>query len=182
MDKKEDIKYVLDKDMERFDDYIERADNKANFLLTISGALIIAIFFQGNELITKLESSEIKFIMFIIIAITIFFLAKTIYFSLQVIIPRTSNKNEESLFYFESVKKYETGNLSKKIKLCSEEDIFTDLSKQVSQLAKICSSKMNNVKKASNSLVISIFAIVSLVVIYLLNNFWTLINLYKYNF
>ncbi|MCW5197969.1 hypothetical protein F1Z41_05135 [Clostridium perfringens] len=92
MDKKEDIKYVLDKDMERFDDYIERADNKANFLLTISGALIIAIFFQGNELITKLESSEIKFIMFIIIAITIFFLAKTIYFSLQVIIPRTSNK------------------------------------------------------------------------------------------
>ena len=176
MDKKEDIKYVLDKDMERFDEYIERADNKANFLLTISGALIIAIFFQGNELITKLTSSEIKFIMFIIIAITIFFLAKTIYFSLQVIIPRIPNKNEKSLFYFESVKKYENDNLIETIKACSEEDMFGDLSKQVAQLAKICSAKMNNVKKASNSLVISIFAIVSLVVIYILNNFWALIN------
>ena len=57
---KNNIKYILEKDMDKFDQYIERADNKANFILTISGAILIAIIFQNKDLFYDIDNNIIK--------------------------------------------------------------------------------------------------------------------------
>lgn len=162
---KSNIKYILEKDMERFDQYIERADNKANFILTISGAILIAIIFQNKDLFYDIDNNIIKNIIFLDSALVAISLISAIYFSLLVIIPRTSRETYTSVFYFEDIKYLKNNEFYEKLKNISEDEFIKDFSKQVNQLSIIVSKKMNRVKSAYNCLIFSIVGIVILVII-----------------
>lgn len=162
------IKYILEKDMTRFDEYIERADNKANFILTICGVLLVAVLFQSKDLVLQNDNQLIKNIVFFVSSGISISLIISIYFSLMVIIPRTPCGSYTSLFYFEDVKSLKNNDFYSKLKSMSEEDMFKDFGKQVNQLAIICSKKMNKIKNAYNSLIIAIIGIIILVVINLI--------------
>lgn len=165
---KSNIRYILEKDMDRFDQYIERADNKANFILTISGAILIAIIFQNKDLFYDIDNTIIRNIIFLdssIIAISLIF---SIYFSLMVIIPRISFDRYTSVFYFEDIKSLKNNEFYEKLKSISEDEFIEDFSKQVNQLSIIVSKKMSRVKSAYNSLIFSVVGIVILVIINLI--------------
>lgn len=162
---KSSIKYILEKDMDRFDQYIERADNKANFILTISGAILIAIIFQNKDLFYDINNNIIKNIIFLDSALVAMSLISAIYFSLLVIIPRISRETYTSVFYFEDIKYLKNNEFYEKLKNISEDEFIEDFSKQVNQLSIIVSKKMNRVKSAYNCLIFSVVGIVILVII-----------------
>lgn len=162
---KNNIKYILEKDMDRFDQYIERADNKANFILTISGAILIAIIFQNKDLFYDIDNNIIKNIIFLDSALVAISLICSIYFSLLVIIPRTSVGTYTSVFYFEDVKYLRNSEFYEKLKNISEDEFIEDFSKQVNQLSIIVSKKMSRVKSAYKCLNFSVVGIVILVII-----------------
>lgn len=157
------IKYVLEKDIERIDSYIERADNKANFILTICGVLLVAIIFQSKDLLSQINNSIIEKIMFLDSFIIAISLIGAIYYSLSVIIPRTPSGSYSSLFYFEDIKSLKNNDFYKKLKTTSDDDLLIDFSNQVNQLAIICSKKMNNVRKSYSCLMIVIIGIIIIV-------------------
>lgn len=165
---KDNIKYVLEKDIERFDTYIERADNKANFILTISGVLLVAVIFQSKDLFSQINNPVIEKLFFLDISIIAISLIGAIYYSLMVIIPRTPSGSYQSMFYFEDVKHLKNNDFYEKLKDTSEEDLFIDYSKQVNQLAMICSKKMNKIKKSYSCLTIVIIGLIIIVLINLI--------------
>lgn len=162
---KDNVKYILDKDISRFDEYIEKADNKANFSLTICVAVLVAIIFQNRDLFSKINNQCIEKIMVLDLIFISIALIASIVFSLLVIIPRFSSDLDKSLFYFEDIKSLGSDSFYNKLKNVSEEEIIKDLSKQVSISAKICSIKMNRVKKSFYCLGAAIIGIIVLILL-----------------
>ena len=103
--------------------------------------------------------------MFLDSSIIAISLIGAIYYSLVVIIPRTPSGSYASLFYFEDIKSLRNNDFYEKLKTTSDEDLLIDFSKQVNQLAIICSKKMNKVKKAYSCLMVAIIGIIIIVLI-----------------
>ena len=165
----EDKKFILEKNLERFDYYIEKADNKASFLLALTGALLVAIAFQSKDVLELVQINYLKNLTRILLFSTSFGLVLSSWNALSVIMPRTPKNTNQSLFYFESIKDINDTDYITLINSIDENRIICDLTGQTKQLAKICSTKMNKVKSSLIGIVFAGLSIVLLIVIVIIN-------------
>lgn len=122
---------IVETNYTRFDNYIEKADNKASFLLALNGAILIGIILSSNNQVIK------KFILSIIILIV------SMIIDFIVIIPRKSKKEFKSCFYYEYVKKLDINSYRGSINsIDSEEKLIEEFLKESREIAIICSKKM----------------------------------------
>ncbi|CUU46931.1 Pycsar system effector family protein [Clostridium beijerinckii] len=142
----DNARFILQKDMDRFDEYILRADNKANFILTICGALIVANMYQSKDLMTRVSQGIMKNVILIDMFVINASLIISIGLALLTIIPRTPKGTYNSVFYFEDIKSFEGDDLYQNISQMEETSLLKDLSKQVNELSRICSKKMSKIK------------------------------------
>lgn len=171
---------LIEKNIERYDNYIEKADNKASFLLAFYGALLIGIILESNTIYTEIiKNNALRNIFIAILIIEILTIIYSIKSSLDVIIPRTpktrnmttsENVAYESLLYFNDVKEYygKDDKFIKKLEKCSDQEIIEDMTIQSIELANICSSKMEKVQRLADvSRIINIETVVLLMIIIL---------------
>lgn len=164
------INYILDKNMQRFDEYIERADNKANFILTLSGVLIVASMFQSKEIISGVNNGVLKNLIFLDIFIINVSLIFSIVQALLVIIPRISKGSYSSLLFFDDVRILKNNEFYNKLRDEHNEFLVKDMSKQVIELANICSKKMSRVRNAFYGLGAALVCIFILSIITMINH------------
>lgn len=142
---------ILEFNINRIDGYIEKADNKASFLLALNGAFIGIILSQLNSILTFITCNEnYKIINSLVCFSILIFSLFSVHFCLKTIDPRKSKSNEtyKSILYYRDIaetEKYKK-NLNKKTK--NDDILENEFCKQVKEISKICDSKMNNVNLA----------------------------------
>ncbi|MFR5264505.1 Pycsar system effector family protein [Clostridium sp.] len=161
------IREHLNLNINRFDNYIEKADNKANFLLALSTVLIGSTLFSFDNILKLTNHNVLKIFLTIALIFINITLTISIVYSLRTLFPRTpkSTSSNKSLFYFEDVKKLTKQSFLQKLKNINDELSLEDFCEQNIQLATICSEKMDNIKQASNCLKYSIYAIIILFIL-----------------
>lgn len=157
---------ILEKNFERFDYYIEKADNKASFILAFAGALLAAVVFQSNTIVGTIKIDQLKKIIIYSLLITSLLLFITCAFALLVIIPRTPKSTYKSILYFEDVKNMSEQEVINRVSDDNNYLIEEDISKQIIIIANTCSKKMKNVR---NSLVcLSLAGVLLILIIHVL--------------
>lgn len=164
----ENKKLVLEKNLDRFDYYIEKADNKASFILALSGILLAGILFQNEVLISKNASQGFKIAVIQLVVISLIALIISDVFALLVIIPRTPKMPVKSTMYFECIKNMEKADYEYLINELDDIKTTQELINESIELAKICSKKMNHIKSSLVSLVIAVIPIIIIIVINLI--------------
>lgn len=139
---------ILEFNINRIDGYIDKADNKASFLLALNGIFISIALSQINSVlafITKYENYKIinSLIYFIIIILCF----TSVCFCLKVLNPRKSKTSNtyKSILYYKDIaetEKYKK-NLNKKTK--NIKNLEEEFCIQVKEISKICERKMTNV-------------------------------------
>jgi len=139
----ENKKLILEKNLERFDFYIEKADNKASFILAFAATLIVGILLETD----KILSTSYKIFVGHLVILIIILLITSIIFSLLVIIPRTPRMNIDSCMFFESINDMSLTEYKDKLNnLQDEELINNEMENETYELSKICHNKMINIK------------------------------------
>ncbi len=155
-------RYILDKNFNRYDFYIEKADEKANFLLAFSGALCVGLLSQIDTLFSKIPHLTAFYIPFlIVITISVLLLGATAFFACHVLFPRAPlSRSPQSVFYFNDVRQHKE-NLSRYLDLLDQDEtkLIEDMASQNIALASICSEKMSNVKNATRCLIGAVIVI-----------------------
>lgn len=158
-------KEILTKNFERFDFYIEKADNKASFLLAFSGALIGGILLETDKII----NINCKLLSIHLVIFTLISLLVSVVYSLLVIIPRIPKMGIESIMFFKSVQDLTLDEYKCKINNLNNDDkLLNEYENETYELAKICYKKMKNMKKSLIFLTISIIFIVIIIFIKIL--------------
>lgn len=159
-------RFVLEKNLERFDFYIEKADNKSSFILALSSALLAGVLLEINSVSLCVES---LLIFKLSVLGSVISLIISIYYSLKTLIPRGNGKNNESCFYFESVSCMDKSEYENKISsLDSEEKLRDALLFETKQLAQICKTKMKNFNMSLTSLAFGVGFIVIITLVKML--------------
>ena len=142
---------ILEFNINRIDGYIEKADNKASFLLALNGAFIGIILSQLNSILNLITINQNYKIINSLVCFSILILClSSVHFCLKTIDPRKSKSNGtyKSILYYRDIvatEKYKK-NLNKKTK--NEDILQNEFCIQVKELSKICDLKMNNVNSA----------------------------------
>lgn len=142
---KEDKLDILKFNINRIDGYIEKADNKANFLLALNGIIIGIIFSKSPEILRFIKSNQSwkianSIFWFFIIA----FCIASIVFSLLAINPRKSKRQTtyKSILYYKDIKDVKKYIRRFNKKTSSNKKIVNEFCTQVVELSKICDKKM----------------------------------------
>lgn len=143
-------KTILELNMSRFDNYIEKADSKASINLTLSLGISSVIIAVTYFILQTYDSTCIN--IFLVVSFLIFLsLVVSIFYTLKVLTPRTpKSRNNYSLFYFEDVSK----NIS--FENITEDSYLNDLEGQVKVLANITSTKMKFVRFSTYFLIVAL--------------------------
>lgn len=147
-------KQTLEINLERFDNYIEKSDTKASFILAISGAILGAILIEYKSI------SNNNCIIKIFIVASIISLLISIIYSMWVIVPRRSINSFKSCFYYKSISEMSIDEYKSYLNTINTEERFKDeLANETRELAKICNKKMVKCEKASFFLVLGLILI-----------------------
>lgn len=134
------------KDIERYDFYIEKADNKASFLLAFEGIVLTLITPLANDFLRNIDSSIIKNTVMILLVIALIAIVVAAVSSALVIFPRFSKITGTSVLYYNDVKDLKSTELIERISNLKEEQMLNDFAEQVVVLAKISSKKMVGIR------------------------------------
>ncbi|MBW4862150.1 MAG: hypothetical protein KZY55_15715 [Paeniclostridium sp.] len=136
---------ILKFNINRIDGYIEKADNKANFLLALNGIIIGIIFSKSTEILEFIKKSQSWVIVNSISWICIItFCIVSIVFSLLAINPRKS-KNQttyKSILYYKDITDAKVYIRRFNRKTSTDKKIVNEFCIQVVELSKICDKKM----------------------------------------
>lgn len=142
---------ILEFNIHRIDGYIEKADNKASFLLALNGAFLGVVLSESNKILTFITSNENYKIINSLVCFSILILCLiSIYFCLKTIDPRKSKSKGtyKSILYYRDIVATEKYKRNLKNKTKNEGILQDEFCIQVKELSKICDSKMNNVNSA----------------------------------
>lgn len=142
----ENKKDLLNMNIERFDNYIEKADNKASFNLAFVAAVLIGVLLKDGEINNLFIPSAICLII-------------SACFSAAVLIPRESKESFTSATYYKSVKKMTDVQYKHSIDSLNDDIYITELINESKELAGICEKKMKMNKIAM------IFTIIALLIL-----------------
>lgn len=140
---------ILEFNINRIDGYIEKADNKGNFLLALNGIIIGILFSKSTEILEFIKKSQSwKFTNLFVWVCIISLCITSILFSLLAISPRKSKKQTtyKSVLYYKDIayaKKYKR-LLNRKTS--NDKNIENEFCTQVVELSKICDKKMICIK------------------------------------
>lgn len=144
---------ILELNMSRYDSYIEKADNKANFILALTSVILVGLVFQSNDILNIITNDMLKRIsIFILIGISILLIISSC-LALNVILPSTKESTVKSIFYFKDVSKYTEEEYKRILKEINTDKTIDDFRRQVIELGNICTTKMNRIKVSLQFLV-----------------------------
>lgn len=160
MDKKE----ILLLNISRFDHYIELANNKASWLISVLLTLLFGVItFMGyTDIIKNLMKLNyiISSIFSLLCLALIFFNAQAFYFLTKILQPNLkSNFSGNSILFFGDVCKNGFTELFNRIETFDDKAILKDMTEQVFLLAEIASLKYENVSKVNSILIYKIIPI-----------------------
>lgn len=159
---------ILELNMSRYDSYIEKADNKANFILALTSVILVGLVFQSNDILNIITNDMLKRIsIFILIGISILLTISSC-LALNVILPSTKESTVKSIFYFKDVASYTEEEYKRIMKEFDDNKILADFRRQVIQLGSICTIKMNKIKSSLKFLLVAGgFIVVQLFIIFI---------------
>lgn len=128
--------WLLEKNFDRFDSYIERADNKGSLILGFSGALLSFLLLEGNKLLTESCSKKI------LILIASICLVISIGLCILTIFPRKGDRSIISCFFYESIAHQDISAYKNNVTNAVNDELVEEMFVQTRELAKICSKKM----------------------------------------
>ena len=163
-----DEREILELNMSRYDNYIEKADNKASFILALTGVLLGGLVFQSNDILNIIHNNILKKVtIFNLMGISILLIVSS-FLALKVILPSTSKSTVKSIFYFNDIVEYTEEEYKKKLQEINNEKAIDDLRRQVLQLGNICTIKMNSIKLSLQFLLATgILIIIQLLIIFI---------------
>ncbi len=140
---------VLFRIIERYDNYIEVANNKANYVLAFVVSLSVAVtalLGYSEVLQFKLDSAFLnilKVLSLLAFLVNLFYLMRILFGIHNIIFPNTSSPKhlEKSKIFFGDVASLDHESYAASVINMSSEDFELDLSFQVSALAKIVDEK-----------------------------------------
>lgn len=142
---------ILEFNINRIDGYIEKADNKANFLLAFNGIIIGIIFSESTEILSFIKRSGTwKEFNTLIWMIMLGLILLSFGFSIYTIYPRKSKSNSsyKSILYYNDIRDLKKYKRLLTYKIKKRENIENEFSKQVVELSHICRKKMWCVNKS----------------------------------
>jgi len=159
---KENIIKLSEFNLKSINNWIELADKKAGFFLTISLALFSASFTivpKAKIVICKyfLDSNRLLVGFAVVLLILFFtylmFVISGIYKLIQVISPRLTPKSgRKSILFYETIKDMELSSFKKEIQNISDEVIVDELSDQAYNNSVVASKKYAEIQKAIKAL------------------------------
>lgn len=155
---------ILKFNIQRIDGYIEKADNKANFLLVLNVAFIGVLFTNYTKILNFIKQSQSWILLNTFIWLCIIILCIiSIIFCILTINPRKSKPKSayKSVLYYKditNIKKYKR-LLQRKTK--NYKTIESEFCVQVVELSKICDKKMDCINKAI--FFIKLYGVISIV-------------------
>lgn len=152
-------KDLLDMNIERFDSYIEKADNKASFNLAFIGAVLVGILLNNGEINEVFMASIVCLII-------------SGCFSAIVLIPRESKGHFKSLTYYKSVKQMQEDSYIDDINSLDEDNYIKELAKESKELASLCDKKMKVNKIAICFTILALLILVSYAIDKNINNIY----------
>lgn len=158
---------ILELNMSRYDSYIEKADNKANFILALTSVILVGLVFQSNDILNIITNDMLKRIsIFILIGISILLIISSC-LALNVILPSIKESTVKSIFYFKDVASYTEEEYKRIMKEFDDNKILADFRRQVIQLGSICTIKMNKVRSSLKFLLVAgVFIVIQLFIIF----------------
>ena len=160
---------VLKFNMERIDGYIEKADNKANFLLAFNGIVIGIIFSNLKSIMTFISSTNFKLgtVGFLLVLFLCFILS--IIFSLLVLFPRKSKdiNGYKSILYYKNISTMSLDDYKQYLNNSgTDEKLLDEFCKQVIEISIICNKKMNRIKQSMVCFIIGSTLTILLIILY----------------
>lgn len=144
---------ILEKDMERFDYWIEKSDQKASYILAMEVLILVAVVFQADLTIEELNFVKILKVSLAFFTTLCFSIGG--YFAIKVLKPSIKeNDSNLSILYFNDIKNMGEKEIKAKLNKMDEISYENEMVRQVKQLANITSKKMKNVNNAINFVVI----------------------------
>lgn len=145
-------KFVLEKNLNRFDSYINATNTKAAFLVSFNtftlGTLLLKYeFILASFALTCLAQSAM-----ILLWICLSSLAFAIFQSFLAVSPflkaGANNGQPDTVFFFLSVARMDKGVYLRRLTELTQDDLFLDLSNQTHVLAKAADKKFTRIKRA----------------------------------
>ena len=137
---------LYEKDIERFDFYIEKADNKASFLLAFEGIVLTLLTTLTNGFLKNMDNSIVKNTVIILLVVAVVAIVAAAVSSASVIFPRFSKATGTSVLYYNDVKNLKATEFIERVNSLGEEQKLKDFAEQAVVLAKICSNKMVGIR------------------------------------
>lgn len=128
--------WLLEKNLERFDNYIEKADNKASFTLAFGGAVLSFLLVESENIVNQ------NYILQILILVSGVLIFINIVMSLLTILPRKSKANISSCFDYETIENKEISDYKNIVNTSEANEYIDEMFIQTKELARICSKKM----------------------------------------
>lgn len=149
----DDQKLLLEKNISRFDTYINAVNTKAAFLVTFNTFVLGTLLFGQKNILSgftnvKLSCWAVLFFIFCLISIT-----AAIWYSLMAVNPFLKSGNQDdsyrTLLFFKSVSNMSLDEYSDRIQSIDGEQLLNDLTRQTHVLAKGATQKFHAIKKAT---------------------------------
>lgn len=156
----------------RFDNYMEGANSKGNFLLAFSTAIFGFVAFNYNEVVefNNCRFEKISIILIVSIALLSIFSAVFTILAVNPFLKNMNKKNEDfkSLVFFKSISSLSENEFINKYLSQMNKELDIDLSKQVYSLSKGLNIKFLLLKLAVYSVLVQLFLIICLILIKIL--------------
>lgn len=160
----EDQKFVLEKNLTRFDSYINATNTKSAFIVSFNVFIAGAILFEYDDILKsyqKVWTSNLVVILFFICIIAVTF---AVVKSFRVVTPflKTGVPDGESdtLLFFMSVAKMNKDTYVRRISDLERSGVYKDLINQTYILAKGAESKFTNIKHSIYATMVVISALI----------------------
>ncbi len=146
----------LQNELSRVSQLIQFADQKAGFLGLFYSAIFGFIFTKRDDIYCQLVGQGyINGLYFLMLIVLFALLAVGIYHLFATVSPRLENSNaKQSLFYFANLARTEVDDCIKTFDTTTEEEARNQLIEQIHASSCIVNSKMTNVKKSTQVLMI----------------------------
>ncbi|MCE5364451.1 Pycsar system effector family protein [Pseudomonas anguilliseptica] len=155
--------------LKRFDGYISTVNFKSGLLATFNSAIFAGVILKSNEIISAVNGFYKFFLLINLMAVglasllSIYWVVKSIWPNLSS--SSTAGRGDPSVFFFDSVaENFTAEKYIEKIKDITFQELESDLSRQVHEVAVITSDKIKKISVASRIAVVNL-ALLSLLML-----------------
>lgn len=150
----DDQKLLLEKNISRFDTYINAVNTKAAFLVTFNTFVLGTLLFGQKNILSGFTNVKLSCWAVIFFIVCLISITTAIWFSLMAVNPFLTSGNHDddsykTLLFFKSVSNMNLEEYTDRISNMNGEQLLNDLTRQTHVLANGATQKFHSIQKAT---------------------------------